>query len=265
MIKLIVSEFYKIFHRPGMLLFTVILLLAALFIATMPLRSQSAFLAHWEQDSSDLNRAWSEYVDEPFETFDEFWQWYPNYAIARILSDRALTYYILVFIFPAIYFNQDFMHRNMNGAIYCGNSRLMIFVAKVLTYFFTVIVFVNIAILCEIQKSVPHSWSVLPAGYIVRGLVLRTVMDISVCSIALIFAFFFKDMFRTIMVTFVAFYLSTLLKDLGILPADEVPFSSIWLQSSTWADCIPEFAKASVKLFVSIPISYYVFYKTDFS
>ncbi|SFD15330.1 ABC transporter permease [Clostridium uliginosum] len=120
------------------------------------------------------------------------------------------TLMLLGSIFAGIFIGTDFVDRIINQEIVAGHSRLSILVSKAITFFFaTEIIMLIYPITSVIVNTILSGWGEVFNGttiiYIVRTILLRMILDASCISLWVFVAFLFKDVAKTMGISFFIF------------------------------------------------------------
>ncbi|MBR3504794.1 MAG: hypothetical protein IKO07_11235 [Clostridia bacterium] len=123
-----------------------------------------------------------------------------EYVFLRTMSDASFTAWLSV-IAGALLIGMEFSNRTINHLIYAGNRRISILVVKLL-YFYLCTLFLSAVYPVASCFRYSLTWfsglTQSDVAYVLRCVGCRTLIDMAMMSFALVSAFAFRDVIRTL-------------------------------------------------------------------
>ncbi|MGL4372864.1 MAG: ABC transporter permease, partial [Turicibacter sp.] len=121
-----------------------------------------------------------------------------EFVFQRAMGDSSFTAWLSI-VFTALFIGMEFTTRNINQAIFAGNSRLKIFIVKIVQcYIIACIVSGIYPLVSCLRYSLPwfSELSLSDVGYIFRCIGIKMLLDMAMMSIGIISTFALRDFIR---------------------------------------------------------------------
>ncbi|MBO4297504.1 MAG: hypothetical protein J5998_01795 [Clostridia bacterium] len=123
-----------------------------------------------------------------------------EYVFLRTMSDASFTAWLSV-IAGALIIGMDFANRTVNNLIYAGNKRISILIVKLFYFYLSALLLSAVYPLANCIKYSADWFSGMASSdivYVLRCVSCRALIDMAMMSFALVSAFAFRDVIRTL-------------------------------------------------------------------
>lgn len=263
--KLFASELHKLRHSVWVFLLVLVMTAMVFYInGAFNYKTHSALLSTENQRLEEApNQTYEQWFGADAEDFNDVVEYHQEYAFIHTLYDTSAIGYIGV-LFGAVFFGIKFSNREFSILVSSGFPRWKIVTTSlVLYYFFAGIV--SLLSLVMIYAVYSPGWTQKENIGII--LLLHVFLDLGSVGFSALFSFFFQDIIRPVIASFVTVLLIGLVKNNTLL-FSWLPLS---LQSNKtlWVELTgsPLFFQAIVSSFcmiaLTVGLSIFIFYKKD--